>query len=155
MNLNIFMIQNLFFYCLSKIIENNVSYIKYINISEEKEYNYNNENEYNFMVFVFNDYQKLPENYFVHIYQIKGEVSLYGLKCLNIFNSTNITEINSKLNINNLFNEYKKGNILFPRKVNNNINIYIDSNIDLENDERYLLIFPVFCLSYNLNKDNV
>ena len=143
------MIQNLFFYCLSKIIENNVSYIKYINISEEKEYNYNNENEYNFMVFVFNDYQKLPENYFVHIYQIKGEVSLYGLKCLNIFNSTNITEINSKLNINNLFNEYKKGNILFPRKVNNNINIYIDSNIDLEKDERYLLIFPVFCQDKN------
>ena len=148
MNLFIFMIQNLFFICLFQIIKSDND-IEYITFNEEKEYNYINENEYNFILFIFNNYKNLPDNYFIHIYQIKGEISLYGLKYLVADKSANITNINLTLDINSIFNEYKKGNLLFPNKANNNINLYIDSNTDLENDERYMLIFPVFCRDKN------
>ena len=113
MHFYIFIVQNLIFICLFKIIksENDIIYIK---INEEKEYYYNNENKYNFMVFIFDNYTNLPNNYFVHLYQIKGEISLYGLKCLDIDNSANITNIDLNLDINNIFIEFKKGNLLFP-----------------------------------------
>ena len=134
-----FLIRYIYIFCLIKVNRcavNEINGIEYLSFNKKKVVSLNGTVS-NIKKFGLNKTDNSENNYYIHIYILQGDLSLYGLKC------TNISKCD--LNSDNMFNEYKNGNIIFSNKVNRNINLYINSDTTIENDDKYFLIFPVVC----------
>ena len=134
-----FLIRYIYIFCLIKInrcADNEMNGIEYLSFDDKKVPEFEVAAS-NIKKFGLNKTDNFENNYYIHIYILQGELSLYGLKC------TKISQCD--FNSHNMFNEYKKGNIIFSNKVNRNINLYINSDTTIERDDKYFLIFPVVC----------
>lgn len=135
------------YFCYSINIEeqnNNTIFIQY-----NKNYNYSFDGlKSNIIKFNASQTTVKYSNYFIHIYEFFGDVSLYGLKCIK-----NENKNNCDFNDNNMFKLFKNGNLIFSNKVNKNINLYINLKKIIGDDDKYYLIYPVICNEKN-NKCN-
>ena len=158
MNFLSFFFQIIFFLCFNFIINGSPNDTFILSLNTEQNYTFYKANSTYIIKFQLNqnDKQNLKK-YFIHIYEYIGDISLYGLKCINNFDCD--------LNNNNIFNHFKNGNLIFSNKVNNNINLYISLDKIIEEETNYL-IFPVICNQiynkcsfnigiYNLNDDQL
>ena len=158
MNFLSFFFQIIFFLCFNFIINGSPNDTFILSLNTEQNYIFYKANSTYIIKFQLNqnDKQNLKK-YFIHIYEYIGDISLYGLKCINNFDCD--------LNNNNIFNHFKNGNLIFSNKVNNNINLYISLDKIIEEETNYL-IFPVICNQiynkcsfnigiYNLNDDQL
>ena len=84
--------------------------IKYISFNTSETYELKNE-IINFHI--KEEDEKKYNKYFIHIYKKIGDISLYGLKCPR---KVNVKSTDCEININNIFNLYKEGNLIMSEK---------------------------------------
>ena len=140
MNIFFLFFQKIIFLISFETIKSNINNILNLNFNHPIICETNKTDNNNTIIFKINEQEEFYNDYFVHIYIINGELSLYGMKN---------QDLDDDLNDFNMFKQFKRGNIIFSNKINRNINLYIFSDKILDTNKS--VIFYAICQENDAN----